>query len=134
MIVPAAPARPIRPLATAVIVLLAAQIALLGFRAVAFVKRIDLLRGMQTGELVTKAQAEASDQLVGVSVLLGLLAFLACSIVWLIWQYRAQANARALTNGGTSVSPGWAVGWWFIPFANLLKPFLSMHELWQASV
>ena len=30
-------------------------------------------------------------------------------------------------------SPGWAVGWYFIPFANLWKPYQAMKEIWQAS-
>jgi hypothetical protein len=30
-------------------------------------------------------------------------------------------------------SPGWAVGWWFIPFANLVMPYLTVRELWKAS-
>ena len=34
---------------------------------------------------------------------------------------------------GLEFTPGWAVGWYFIPFANLLKPFQAMRELWNAS-
>jgi hypothetical protein len=30
-------------------------------------------------------------------------------------------------------TPGWAVGWWFVPFANLVKPFQTVRELWKAS-
>jgi hypothetical protein len=32
-----------------------------------------------------------------------------------------------------SISPGWAVGWYFVPFANLVKPFHAMKEIWFAS-
>ena len=34
---------------------------------------------------------------------------------------------------GLRFTPGWAVGWWFVPFANLVKPFQTMRELWKAS-
>jgi hypothetical protein len=34
---------------------------------------------------------------------------------------------------GLAFTPGWAVGWWFVPFANLVKPFQSIRELWKAS-
>ena len=34
---------------------------------------------------------------------------------------------------GLRFTPGWAVGWWFVPFANLVKPFQAMRELWKAS-
>ena len=30
-------------------------------------------------------------------------------------------------------SPGWAVGWYFIPFANLIKPYGVMDEIWDGS-
>ena len=30
-------------------------------------------------------------------------------------------------------SPGWSVGWYFIPFANLVMPYLSLKETFKAS-
>jgi hypothetical protein len=57
----------------------------------------------------------------------------AAIILWLIWQYRAHANLRALGVGELKYTPGWAVGWWLIPFANIVMPFLTMRELWKAS-
>jgi hypothetical protein len=35
--------------------------------------------------------------------------------------------------GELKYSPGWAVGWWLIPFANIVMPFLTVRELWKAS-
>jgi hypothetical protein len=54
-------------------------------------------------------------------------------IVWLLWQHRAHANLHAAGVVGLGFTPGWAVGWWFIPFANLVKPFQTVRELWKAS-
>lgn len=34
---------------------------------------------------------------------------------------------------GLKVTPGWAVGWYFIPFANLVMPYRSLKETYQAS-
>jgi Domain of unknown function (DUF4328) len=61
------------------------------------------------------------------------LVIVVAGIVWLIWQYRAHANLRALGVGNLKYSPGWAVGWWLIPFANFVMPYLTMRELWKAS-
>jgi hypothetical protein len=61
------------------------------------------------------------------------LATAPAGIAWLLWQHRAHENLRALGVGGLSYSPGWAVGWWFIPIANLVLPYLVMLELWRAS-
>lgn len=58
---------------------------------------------------------------------------LAIAILAAVWIYRAAANARALGAPDLTISPGWAVGWYFIPIANCWKPYQAMREIWQAS-
>lgn len=48
------------------------------------------------------------------------------------WIYRASRNAHARVPT-LSVRPPWAVGWFFIPLANLWMPFKSMIETWKVS-
>lgn len=62
------------------------------------------------------------------------LLFLATGILWLFWQHRAHRNLRLLGAGNLRFSPGWAVGWWFVPIANLGMPYLTVRELWTTSV
>jgi len=50
-------------------------------------------------------------------------------VVWLIWQHHATANLWARGYAGLKTRPGWAVGWWFIPFAHLAMPLVAMLEL-----
>lgn len=59
---------------------------------------------------------------------------LASSIVVLCWIYRAMANSWALTDFEMEYTPGWAVGWYFVPFANLVKPYAAMKEIWRENV
>ena len=49
------------------------------------------------------------------------------------WLYLANANARAL--GATDLMgwPGLAVGWFFIPLANLFMPYMTLRDMWRAS-
>jgi Domain of unknown function (DUF4328) len=54
---------------------------------------------------------------------------LAAAIVWLLWQHQATANLWARGYPWLKTRPGWAVGWWFIPVANLWKPLVTMLEL-----
>jgi hypothetical protein len=54
-------------------------------------------------------------------------------VLFLIWEYRSFNNLSALKAKNLEFSPGWAVGWWFIPFANLVKPFQAVRELWNES-
>lgn len=58
---------------------------------------------------------------------------LIASVAWSVWSYRIAVNLRAAEFSGLTTSPGWVVGWWFVPFANLFKPFLVHRELFQAS-
>jgi hypothetical protein len=57
---------------------------------------------------------------------------LACWIVVGMWIYRTNANAHAM-GGNVSITPGWAVGWFAVPFANLILPYQGMSETWLAS-
>lgn len=58
--------------------------------------------------------------------------YIASAVCFLVWMYRAAWNARTMSNGwsGKPISPGWAVGWWFIPIANLFKPYQVMKDIW----
>jgi hypothetical protein len=49
-------------------------------------------------------------------------------VAWLTWQSRATENAWA-THAAMRVTPGWAVLWWFIPFANMGKPAGAVSQL-----
>jgi hypothetical protein len=122
----------IRGIGNALIALLVAQVLALMFGAVAVLMEMSLLQRIIDGSQVTLAEATASDNRVALSVRLWLILLVATVVVWLIWQHRAHANLKAL---GTELeySPGWAVGFWLIPIANLWKPFQVNRELWKAS-
>jgi hypothetical protein len=80
-----------------------------------------------------QASAEASDlwqHLTGISTLVLMLVIFVLAGIWI---YRASANLRSFGASRLPTSPGWAVGWYFVPFANLLKPFQAMSEIWRAS-
>lgn len=74
----------------------------------------------------------ASPELWSFRALLGLAA-LATAVVVSRWIYRANSNARALGARGMAFTPGGAVGWYFVPIANLWKPYQAMREIWKAS-
>ena len=60
-------------------------------------------------------------------------AFITVVIAWLVWCYRANVNLRLLSGVPMKFTPGWAVGWWFIPFANLVMPYRVVKEIWRVS-
>ena len=125
--------RPIRGLGQVVVYLLIAQIVLAVAEAIAFAHRVDIVQQLQDGGPFDIGVARAADNGVAVTAGLDLLVFIATGVLWCIWQYRAQGNAIEITGDGLQFTPGWAVGWWFIPVANLFKPFQAVRELWKAS-
>ncbi|MDE0032024.1 MAG: DUF4328 domain-containing protein [Deltaproteobacteria bacterium] len=80
----------------------------------------------ETGESLT------SPELWGFRFLLGLAA-LTTAVAVSRWIHRANSNARALGARGMAFTPGGAVGWYFVPIANLWKPYQAMREIWKAS-
>lgn len=61
------------------------------------------------------------------------LVLLATYVVSGLWIHRVACNVRALGAKGLDDSPGWAVGWYFIPFLCLQRPFRAMEQIWLAS-
>lgn len=74
----------------------------------------------------------SSDLLLLASAVLYLLAFVVSGFLILKWTYRVNRNAHAFASG-LSTSPPWSVGWYFIPFASLWKPYQALSETWRAS-
>ena len=59
--------------------------------------------------------------------------FVACVVSYLLFIHRAMNNLHVSNARGLSVSPGWAVGYSFIPFVNLWMIYRVMKEIWEAS-
>jgi hypothetical protein len=50
-----------------------------------------------------------------------------------VWVHRMQANTFALGIVGLRYTPAWAVGWYFVPVANLWMPYRVMLGIWCAN-
>jgi hypothetical protein len=77
--------------------------------------------------------AAASDARVEATALVRVGVYFVILILFLIWIHRANRNARALGAQNMRYTPGWSVGWFFVPFANLVMPYQVMQEIWRAS-
>jgi len=70
----------------------------------------------------------AEDLSAGVVGLFGLAA-LTVVVLIIVWLYQSYKAVDAHGVAGTSWSAGWAVGGWFIPFANFVIPKLVVNEV-----
>ena len=93
----------------------------------------DMQSGAFTQEVIDQKYESISrfDSWVGA---IYLAAYLACAISGGIWIYRASKNAAFLLPDADRITPGWAVGWHFIPIANLWKPYQAMREIYNSSI
>ena len=93
----------------------------------------EMLIGVERGAELTTAAASANDTRERLVGLLALLLFIGAGIAWLMWQHRAYANLRLIGSGDTEHTPGWSVGYWFIPLVNLFRPYQITAEIYRRS-
>jgi hypothetical protein len=94
---------------------------------------IELLQRIADGGVVSETEAAASDsrqQLLGG---LYLIIFLVTVMIFSRWTYLANRNTRPLGADALEFTPGWAVGWYFVPIAFLWKPYQALKETFKAS-
>jgi len=58
---------------------------------------------------------------------------LVTGILFLRWTYLTKKNASALGASGFAASPGWSVGYYFVPILSLWKSYQALKETFQAS-
>ena len=92
-----------------------------------------ILEGSFASEAELNSQAANVDAFAQGSNIAFLLIFAWSIIVIGRWTYRAMKNLREM-GYETTVSPGWAVGWHFVPIALLWMPFRGMAQIWRGSV
>jgi hypothetical protein len=68
-----------------------------------------------------------ADGVIGAAFLIAALLALATLIVLSIWALRTAKDAR--DTGAVGVSPGLACGGWYIPFGNLVVPFIQLRKV-----
>jgi hypothetical protein len=121
--------------AQVLIALFMAYIAVKLFAIVSNVMQIGLLRDALSGGSVTREQAEWNDQRQLLAAVISLLILAALLVALLLWLYRVASNLTALGNPKSRIeyTPGWAVGSFFIPFANLFMPYRAFRECWVKS-
>lgn len=95
--------------------------------------QIQLLQSALGGGFIAPQEAEANDAREAIVALAQLGATLLTAIPYLIWMHRAHGNLPALGATKLQYSPGWAVGGWFVPFLNLVRPYQVTQEIWKYS-
>ena len=100
--------------------------------AVALVSAWEVIGGLQAGGGEGSREGRTPGEITWIfaEIAIGLTT----AILVLAWIFRANHNARQLGAADMHFTPGWAVGWHFVPIAWFWKPYQAMREIWRASV
>jgi len=100
----------------------------------ALAHRISVVRDFRAGHFGNILQrAQDADDVVNGASFVFVLTQAAIAVLFVIWMFRAAKNNEALGREGARFGPGWSIGSWFIPFANLVIPVLITQDLWRGS-
>lgn len=125
--------RPLESITRWLLALLSVSLVIDAIAVVSDLAELSLLDRASNGEFVTFAEAEANDDrqlLVGL-VQLGL--FLLTGAVFIWWFHRAYKNLLFLGAAPLRYGTGWAIGGWFVPFLNLVRPKQIVNDIWRSS-
>jgi hypothetical protein len=124
--------RSVRSLALAVAILLGIQA---GATFLMIVALAIVRHAIDTGTLVAGTSPFVSfvDECIAPLSWSTVVLNLAIIPVFLVWLHRSHKNLPALGSLSIKMTPGMAVGGWFIPFANLWRGYASVHYLWVES-
>jgi len=114
--------------------LLLVYLALLVLECAACVAVIVALSGPADADLTaTQSMATTSGLMtIGYSAYAQVAVYIVIAILFLRLLYKAVQQAKGFSTPFTYVSPGWAVGYWFIPFMNLYRQFQVVKALFAA--
>jgi hypothetical protein len=130
-------ARPLRvPAAIAVVALVVAAVVGVADAALGIAGFDALATAMATGDHLSHAEAQSVSGAVRLLLLQaasGLAALLFAGVSFICWLRRARMNLIAVGAPPLRWGPGWTIGGWFVPLANLVIPLLVVHEIDAAS-
>ena len=113
--------------ATVLLGVLLVELALRAFRATLYLAVFFRWEGYQNAILtLTPGPLELSWALTWPLLALVVVSFS-------VWVFRANRDARSLGAKGMFFSAGWSAGIAFVPVANLIGPYRSVKEIYQAS-
>lgn len=113
--------------------LLGATLILAAFAVNSGVAQIELLARITNGSGITLEEVARNDSRERVVGLLQIVLFYATAVPFLVWFHRAHKNLPSLGRRKLIFSPGWAVGFFFVPVLSFFRPFQAMREIWHGS-
>jgi hypothetical protein len=93
-----------------------------------YAERVMVLEAIRVKRRV-QPWAEASDRRVQIWAIVTVLFQIPVALTFFMWVHTAYGNLRRVGSAATRWTPGWAVGYWFIPFLNVVRSFQIVKEI-----
>ena len=94
---------------------------------------ITIYEAFSAGDQVHESLLHAYDSWISLLFPINLIVTSITTVFFLVWTYRVNQNAHSMGSSDLEFTPKWAVLWYFIPFANLWKPYKALKETFMAS-
>ena len=92
-----------------------------------------LLKRIERGTGFTLQEAMASDQRQRAMGILQLALYVTTGIAFIAWFHRSYRNVTALNPEAARYRTGWAIGGWFVPLLNLIRPKQIADDMWRGT-
>jgi hypothetical protein len=92
-----------------------------------------LVQQALAGKDISPPTAQSAEHRVRSIGLLELGLYAVTGVVFIAWFRNAYTNVERLRVTGLRWSAGWAVGAWFVPFLNLVRPKAILNDIWRGS-
>jgi Domain of unknown function (DUF4328) len=92
-----------------------------------------LVQHALAGQYVSLQTAHSADHRVQTIGWLELALYAVTGIAFIVWFRDAYENVERRGITGLRWSAGWAVGAWFVPFLNLVRPKAMLNDIWRGS-
>ena len=89
---------------------------------------------LSAGEHVPGSELDANQMRVGWLAFAGLVVSVACIVLFIRWLHLAYRNVDPITPGHRRFDTGWAIGSWFVPFLNLVRPMQIVADVYRSGV
>jgi hypothetical protein len=128
------PASQVRLLSRLVVIALAVVVVADVWQIVAELHRASVVDNLVTSpSLFDIGKATSADHAVRASNIGYLLALLVAGSLFVAWLYQVVSNVVEHRPQDVRHSKGWAIGGWFVPFLNWVRPKQFVDDAWRAT-
>jgi Domain of unknown function (DUF4328) len=124
--------RSARVLAKVVTAVLVLDVAAMAVTALLYLDLLEVSRALVAGQAVSQDSIDVISVGYDQTALVTLGVLVVCAVSFCMWTYRVAKNAPA-PGRSPSITPGWAVGFYFVPIVSLWMPYQALAAVWDAS-